>query len=153
MWNCVFPIIITYPQYGCHLAPTKTASPSLKSERRDFGRITTGNVPIDYQFSLWNSAITFGLKYTQFQIMSGHKKREYNNIYIYIVLFNYFSDCLSVLKLNTMQLETPGGNHCCCVWTQVALLIILLHDQWKKAKEANAKKAKEPTKNPKEAHD
>ncbi len=39
---------------------------------------------------------------------------------------------------------------------QVALLIILLQDQWKKAKEANAKKAKEakePTKNPKEAHD
>ncbi len=33
---------------------------------------------------------------------------------------------------------------------QVALLIILLQDQWK---EANAKKAKEPTKNSKEAHD
>ncbi len=37
--------------------------------------------------------------------------------------------------------------------TQVALLIILLQDLWKKAKEANAKKAKEPTKNPKESHD
>ncbi len=36
---------------------------------------------------------------------------------------------------------------------QVALLIILLQDQWKKAKETNAKDAKEPTKNPKEAHD
>ncbi len=33
---------------------------------------------------------------------------------------------------------------------QVALPIILLQDQWKKKKET---KAKEPTKNPKEAHD
>ncbi len=39
------------------------------------------------------------------------------------------------------------------LYIQVALLIILLQDQWKKAKEANAKKAKEPTKKPKEAHD
>ncbi len=38
-------------------------------------------------------------------------------------------------------------------WEQVALLIIVLQDQWKKAKEANAKKVKEPTKNPEEAHD
>ncbi len=36
---------------------------------------------------------------------------------------------------------------------QVALLIILLQDQWKEAKEDNAKKAKEPIKNPKEVHD
>ncbi len=36
---------------------------------------------------------------------------------------------------------------------QVVLLITLSQDQWKKAKEANAKKAKEPTKNPKEAND
>ncbi len=36
---------------------------------------------------------------------------------------------------------------------QVALLIILLQDQWKKTKEANAKKAKESTKNQNEAHD
>ncbi len=39
------------------------------------------------------------------------------------------------------------------MYTQVALLIILLQDQWKKTKEANTKKVKEPTKNPKEAHD
>ncbi len=38
------------------------------------------------------------------------------------------------------------------VW-QVALLIILLQDQWKKAKETNTKDAKEPTENSKEAHD
>ncbi len=41
----------------------------------------------------------------------------------------------------------------CITCIKVALLIILLQDQWKKAKEANAKKVKEPTKNPKEAHD
>ncbi len=44
------------------------------------------------------------------------------------------------MKANTEELSC----------SQVALLIILLQDQWKKAKEANAKK---PTKNPKEAHD
>ncbi len=50
--------------------------------------------------------------------------------------------------------------HCTGGWctnsltVQVALLIILLQDQWKKANyDANAKKAKKPAKNPKEAHD
>ncbi len=41
-----------------------------------------------------------------------------------------------------------------CLIVQVALLIILLQDQWKKANyDANAKTANEPAKNPKEAHD
>ncbi len=50
--------------------------------------------------------------------------------------------------------------HCTGGWctnsstVQVALLIILLQDQWKKANyDANAKTANEPAKNPKEAHD